>query len=1003
MTRVARMAPGRTALVDGERRVSYGELDALSEVASGHLHELGVRPGEFVPIVLPRGADLVIAVLAVLKRGGVYSLLPPDWPKSRQELVLQQLNGRAVIAGPAATEEFAWPVLTPEDLARPAAHPPVVRVEGSDPCCVFFTSGTTGLPRGAVSPHRATARLFGRNSFIPPDRHIVIPLAAALPWDAFSLELWAGLGSGGTCVIVEEPFLTPDVLREGISRHGVNTAWATSSLFTMIVEEDLDAMAGLDLVLTGGERLSVPHVERFLRRWPDTTLINGYGPVESTVFATTHRVIIEDCRRPGGIPLGRPVPGTEVFVLDGDRECAVGDSGEICIAGAGLASSYLADSELTAEKFRTIELRSEMARVFRTGDFGRWATDSVLEYLGRRDRQLKIAGVRVEPADIERKIEKELDSVASCRVVGEPGKAGRPARLLAFCRPRRDGDPLREAIGVLRGRLAPFEVPAVVKSVAAFPLTGRGKLDERALLSELDEPRTRTPQIFPDHRGPEDLESLVSRIVAEVLERSPVASDCSLFELGLTSLSAARVCARVGTRLGMSVPMTVLLDHPDVGSFAAALRRLEPGQGEGTLPPPGESAVTRLSPMQTVLLTRDAVEPRNRTNHCLVVWRVRGAVDLDRLERAVGAVHAAHRSLRAAFVLDPRPGMHVTDIPAPPVEVLGDCEDEQSALDALRKLLGQPLEPAGADVWRVAAVRFADRNWILGVVVHHVAFDGWSEGVLADDLSEAYANGTEPTVEPAGPEPVRARHGVGDAHDRTVADLLAEAVSELRGVPELRWPESGAGPAGEPGHQVKTLSAWHVSQIDDVARRHAVTRFVVLLAGWARAMVDLTGQDDFAVGVPMVDRRLPELEKMIGCYITMLPLRFRGVALHGGSEGIRAVAGLVRAAMARSQVPFPRLAEQLHSVGSRRPPVFQTLFALQDNPEPRLDIAGAQVDFLRQSYLDLPLELHVELWPSQNGDLVVSASYRREAVSSATASGFVDRMTDVLARVGSWA
>src|ERR1035437_1206952 len=261
VARTADAHPERTALVTGERRISYAELDAAADCGAADLAEHGVCPGTHVPIMLPRSADLVIALLAVLKAGGVYAVLDPHWPRAQLGSVLARKRTRLVIDLSDAGPPPNYILCAPPGIAPVSATPEFVPVpaRGEAPCCVFFTSGTTGRPKGVVVTHRSTARLFVQNTFARFDSDTVIPLAAAPPWDAFSLELWGGLLNGGTCVVVEEPFLSSTTLRGGIAAHSVNTAWITSSLFNMLVDESLDAFDGLRQVLVGGERLSTSH------------------------------------------------------------------------------------------------------------------------------------------------------------------------------------------------------------------------------------------------------------------------------------------------------------------------------------------------------------------------------------------------------------------------------------------------------------------------------------------------------------------------------------------------------------------------------------------------------------------------------------------------------------------------------------------------------------------------------------------------------------------------
>jgi mycobactin peptide synthetase MbtE len=477
---VARRRPEAVALVFEGRRISYAELDGTADAWAASLARAGVGRGDVVPIRLPRGPELVIALLAVLKTGAAYALLDVAWSSARVRDVVATLGAKLVIDD---VDAVGW---TPGDAQRTDFTP--ATVDGADPCCVFFTSGTTGEPKGVLTTHRATARLFGDGAgaggFAHFDENTVMPLAAPVVWDAFSLELWAVLLSGGTSLIVPEPALSAGALRAGVARHGVDSIWLTSSLFNQIVDEDTAAFTGVRQVLVGGERLSPAHVARFLRAHPDIALHNGYGPVESVVFATTHRVTAADTARSDGIPIGRPVPGTTIHVLDGDRPCAIGAPGEICVSGDGLALHYLGDPGLTADRFAEIRLAGRKVRVYRTGDLGVWGANGVLRYLGRADRQVKIRGHRVEPAGVERQIE-QLAAVHRCRIVPRRDTSGNAVDLVAFCTPAEPGAPLDTEIDALGSTMDPHHRPAAVVPVREFPLTPQGKLNERALLDLL--------------------------------------------------------------------------------------------------------------------------------------------------------------------------------------------------------------------------------------------------------------------------------------------------------------------------------------------------------------------------------------------------------------------------------------------------------------------------------------------------------------------------------------
>lgn len=463
--------PDAVAVVWHDVSISYGELVATASGYAGELAAAGVGPGDVVPVLLPRSPALVATLLGLLACGAAYGALDARWPQARVRAVLDQLDP-PVVVGKVPGDRPSW--LPPDDV--PVAVQPNLRLAEDAAATLFATSGTTGTPKAVLSPHRATTRLFrdGPLTFGPGWS---MPLTAPLPWDAATLELWGMLTTGGTSVLADEGYFLPERLAALVATSGVNAVWLTASVFNLFVEEDLECFTGLRQVITGGERLSVPHVARFLARHPDIALYNGYGPVESCVFATLHRITPADCALKSGIPLGSPVPGTDLLVCSDDDVLPTGETGEIVIAGEGLAIGYHRDPELTAAKFTTIAGR----RCYRTGDVGRLDAHGVLHFAGRADRQVKIRGYRVEPAEIEQ-VALAVPGVRAAAAVPVPGALSGYDRLALFFTAAAELPDLR---ALLADRLPPHLLPDVTVRVDALPLNGNGKLDTAALLDRL--------------------------------------------------------------------------------------------------------------------------------------------------------------------------------------------------------------------------------------------------------------------------------------------------------------------------------------------------------------------------------------------------------------------------------------------------------------------------------------------------------------------------------------
>jgi hypothetical protein len=619
---------------------------------------------------------------------------------------------------------------------------------------------------------------------------------------------------------------------------------------------------------------------------------------------------------------------------------------------------------------------------------------------------------------VERQVESLLPAVRACRVVPTRDEAGVPNGLAAFCVPVRRGDRLDGVRDTLRRDLVPHHLPSAVASVDAFPLTAQGKLDERALLALL--PAGAVPEGRPagGAAAPVDATTVaVARTFCAVLGRDEVPPEASFFDLGGSSLDAGRVCVRLASRLNRSVPVSALYRHPAVAALAAHLRTAAlPANGsEHGIDPPSawhaaspRSGAVPLTPMQLVYLTRQLLDPADRTGHCLLTWAIHGELDHAALEAAIAEVHRRHESLRAAYLPDPSPAALPVDIPAPPLEVLVGRPTLPAAVEALRREFRDRLETADGEVWRAALVPVGSGAVTLfGCVVHHIAFDGWSESVLARDLGAAYDR-ARGIARPAAPPPPSLPASYQEYRSRlALTDYVADLdhlVGELADVPDLRWPDAPAAdaPAADaPGQLELALDRALLTRVEALAGDLALTRFVVLLWCWARSLAEVTGQRDFAVGVPVAQRHGPGLEHAVGCHINMLAIRIRGGALDAGPQAVQELAGAVRRAFGAQEVAFADVLQRLTRPRTGRPPLFQTLFALQDNELPRLDLDGLRTSFLRQPYLDLPLELHAELWPEQRGDLRLAVSFRpgqvREPVAARCAGRFVDLLRDSVA------
>lgn len=572
---VASRSPGKTAIIQQERKISYHEV--LSR-ASTLARDLGNLPaGTPVGIVTSGSLEVIVGLVGILLAGGAYVPVDPALPQERIDFLVKDAGISVLVADRkirVAAGNYRIVYVPCEggasgDLGRPLATP-------SDPAYILYTSGSTGQPKGVVIPHRAVIRLVRGADYMDFRTDEVFLQAAPLSFDASTFEIWGALLNGATLVVPPPGSYALDSIAGCIQDHKVTTLWLTSGLFQAMVDDHLDELAGLRNLLAGGDVLSIPHLRRAMAALPGTRLINGYGPTENTTFTTCHTIQASDLHLVS-VPIGKPVTNTRVFILDEEmRMVPVGVPGEIYTGGDGLAIGYLNDKERTDSAF--LEASTPGAgRLYRTGDRGCWREDGTVCFLGRRDRQVKIRGVRVEPGEVEAALISH-PHIAECHV-GTRGRSASSKILVAWV--RQVGTLDREQVmDFLAAKLPAFLRPDAIVTVERFPLTGSGKLD----MSALPDPdvSARTKSAFPETAT----EKQLAAIWSDLLGVSDIRRDDNFFYLGGHSLLALRLFSRIRNDFGMTLPLATLLRAPSLRMLGSFLdRELSGGNQEGECAP----------------------------------------------------------------------------------------------------------------------------------------------------------------------------------------------------------------------------------------------------------------------------------------------------------------------------------------------------------------------------------------------------------------------------------
>jgi amino acid adenylation domain-containing protein len=568
--------PDSIAVLSEQGELSYRELDQQSNRLARRLQALGVGPDVPVALCLERTPELIVALVAILKAGGAYLPLEPAYPKQRMAFMLEDAAPRVLLLEAAtkdALPEFSGATLhldaDADSIASESDAPVSSALTVEHLAYILYTSGSTGTPKGVLVPHRAIDRLVQRPGYAELTAAVTILQAAPVAFDASTFEIWGALTNGGRLALHPEPVPTARGLKESIRRYGVTTMWLTAALFNTVIDEDPLALEGLKELLTGGEALSVPHIRRALERLPGTQLINGYGPTETTTFATCHRIPRDLPAGLSSIPIGRAIRRTRLYVLDAARELVgIGATGELYIGGRGVARGYLRREELTSERFIPDPFRPGET-LYRTGDLVRFQDDGTVEYIGRADQQVKIRGFRIELGEIECAL-MELPWLVRAVVTARP--AGGEKRLVAYgvLAQGQSAPKVSQVRHDLGEKLPEYMIPAAFVWLSEIPVTQNGKVDYRAL----PEPSRERPELDVEYRAPlTKLEQQLCQAWSALLEIERVGTQDNLFELGLTSLMVVRAVARLRDQHGIDIPVVKVFQYPTVAGLCAHLEK----------------------------------------------------------------------------------------------------------------------------------------------------------------------------------------------------------------------------------------------------------------------------------------------------------------------------------------------------------------------------------------------------------------------------------------------
>ncbi len=1042
--RQAGRTPDAVAVQTEERSLTYRELNERANQLAHVLRRNGVGPDRIVGIFMERSLEMVVAMLGIHKAGGAYLPLDPSYPKARLAFMLR--DARALLLVTQTRLRGNLPeadvlALDPDEALLEGESRAAVPLGGAlkeNLAYVLYTSGSTGNPRGVMVSHGALSNHMQWMARAFPLAASDAVLQRTSPsFDASIWEFFAPLISGARLFLAAEgAHHDASYLIETIRRHSITTLQMVPSLLALLLEgEGVRQCRSLKRVFCGGESLSPELRDRFFDLLP-ADLHNLYGPTEATIDATSWSCGRSDTRRV--VPIGRPIANFRAHVLDSHLSAApVGVAGELHLAGTGLARGYLGDPALTAERFIPNPFAGEPgARLYRTGDAARRLADGAIEYLGRKDRQVKLRGLRIEPGEIESALAEHPDVLEAVVVVQEedplPAKGppfepvdeesgserrGGPASRLAAYLVLRTGEGLSaDALrSFLAGRLPRFMIPSIFQTLPSLPLTPNGKMDRRALRELGRAAPPPSGAVAP--RTPVERE--VARVWSEVLGVQEVGATDNFFDLGGHSLLATQVIARLRAALAVEVPLRTIFEAPTVESLAAFIEqtRVAGGFSKHAGPAPTAGPVRRidrkgpvpLSFAQQRLWFLDKLQPGSAAYHIPCLLRLQGSLDVLALSRALTEVIRRHEALRTRFVEGLQGPQQVIEAPRT-LRVEPERMEAPDSQEAARRLFEEealrPFDLAGGELLRVRLIRLGENDHAFLLVMHHIVSDGWSMGVLVRELVslyEAYASGRE---SPLAELPIQYSDFAiwqratlaGERLEREL-DYWRKRLSPLP--PLLQLPADHPRPPVQSfrgGGEPMSIPSAAADAIRSLAREEGATLFMVLLAAFHALLARLTGEEDVAVGTGIANRTYLELEPLIGFFVNTLVLRVDC----SGDPTFRELLGRAReatlGAYAHQDLPFERLVEELHPARDlSRNPIFQVAFALQNMPSEAFELPGLSIGPFPFESWTTRFDLEFHLWENAGGGLEGFLFYNADLFEASTVRRITERYTAVLA------
>ncbi|MGL4697488.1 amino acid adenylation domain-containing protein [Enterococcus larvae] len=921
--------PGRTAVVWGQKRLNYEELNNRANQLAQRIKEQGVMSEDVIGIIADRSIEMILGMLAVLKNGCAYLPIDPRHPNERKQFLINdsQVDLLLVEGQRNVLPEFNGTVfdLTKKELYIGEKGNLISDCKGDCLAYIMYTSGSTGQPKGVMIEHHSVLRLVIKPNFIQFEPFDCILQTGAVAFDASTFEIWGALLNGlKLCLATDEVLLQPEKFVQIIEKQGVTIIWLTSSLFNQLSWECPAMFKGLRYLLVGGEELSVPHIERVRKSCPKLKLINGYGPTENTTFSLCHAI---DKTYESSIPIGKPISNSIVYIVGKKNQLQpIGKPGEIVVGGSGVARGYVNNQELTAEKFIDDPFATR-GRLYRTGDLGRWLPDGTIEYLGRIDNQVKIRGFRIEPREIEAVLltHEEIREAVVFTKTDQKGSKYLCASLV-LTEKLTAGD-IRK---YLSANIPNYMIPIEYREIAEIPLTLNGKANTRILAEAGELMVLNTLYEEPES----EKEELLVKIWQEVLGIEQVGIRDNFFEMGGDSLKAMTIISNIHKVMEIKLDIREVFNNKNIKQLADYLIKKK-HQSYYSIEQCPKKEFYEASSVQKRMFTMNQMNKSSINYNLSMVKVTKERLNKEKLEYALLEMHKRHESLRTSFHVEN--GIIVQkiaeniDFNLEEIVESHSLKDKES-IDLILEELIQPFDLARAPLLKAAIVRLKDAD-LLFFDIHHIVFDGLSQEIFMRELAVLYNN--QKIMQPklqykdfAKWQNSLLEHGKLKKQEDF---WLKKFESDL--------PDSAIFTDYPPskiyqfiGNQISFCIPDELrKKIIKLIEKTEVTPFMLYLSAFTVLLSKYTMKEDVVVGMPVSGRVHPDLRNIIGAFVNTLVQRNYPVGDKKFIQFLKEVQHSTYEALENQDYPFEKLIEKLKiSTEDGKNPLFNFFFTMQN-------------------------------------------------------------------------